>query len=143
MAYIEWEDDTGTHTLTPSYPAGPARRFRSWTPDVEPVGPFKYRLGTGVREQFQFRRDHKAKVVMPGIRPDQFEDYLLFRIHALSGCNFFVATEDAASNVYECVLAEGSVPTLEMSDAQMLEYTIELVAKNTAAAPMLCDYRTL
>jgi hypothetical protein len=142
MAYIEWEDAGGTNVLTPTYPAGPARRFREWVPDVKPVGPFKFSLGTGRRYQFQFRRDYQVSLTMPGLAPNQFTLFHDFKIFALSGCAFYVYCEDADNNFYSCRLAEGSEPELSMSDDKMIEYTLKLVVKNVDDAPMLCNYRS-
>ncbi len=141
MAYIEWEDSEGTGVLTPSYPAGPARRFQGWTPDVKPIGPHKVALGTGIRDQFAFRRDYLASFAVPGLAPSQLALYLRFRVYALSGCPFFVVCEDTDTSIYECRLAPDTEPELAMSDSAMLEYTMRLTVKNTAAEPLLCNYR--
>lgn len=141
MAYIEWEDAQGTGTLGPSYPEGPARRFRGWTPNARGFGPHTYGLGTGRRFEFRFRIEQTATFQIPGILPSQFEDFLRFKLAALAGCPFLVVTEDADENIYECYLAPETVPELEQDDAQLLEYTATVVAMSADAAPMLCNYR--
>ena len=146
MAYIEWDDDDGTGTLVPSYPAttgNPSRRFRTWLPRTVYFGPHRHALGTGQRFQFVHRTDYLATFELPGIRPTQFDLWHRFREHALKGCTFFVVTEDAASRVYECLLAEGVEPELQMEDPSMLEYVMSITVKNIAAARMLCDYTAL
>jgi hypothetical protein len=141
MAYIEWTDEIGTGVLTPSYPDGPARRFRSWTPTYQPVGPATFDLGTGRRREFRFRVDQLASFEIPGILPSQHALYLRFRDWALRGCPFFVYCEDQDSNVYECRLAQETEPEMEMTDATLLEYTVRVVARSITGTPMLCNYR--
>lgn len=148
MAYIEWEDDDGTGTLTSSYPAGgtasaQSRRFRSWTPKPVPVGPHRTGLGNGRRYQFQFRVDRRASFEIHGIKPTQFDMWERFRLHALKGCTFMVYTEDAAGRSYTCRIAEESEPELSFADSRMLEYTMSVTVTNVANAPMLCDYTAI
>jgi hypothetical protein len=140
VAYIEWEDSDGTGVLTPSYPNGPARRFRNWTPAVVPVGPARYALGTGRRFLYEHRRDYRASFEVPGLKPTQHALVHRFVLHALKGCAFFVYTEDKNAATYECRLAEDGEPEYTFEDTQQLEYTVRVTVKNLAAAPMLCDY---
>lgn len=141
MAYIEWDDADGTGVLTPHYPAGPARRFKDFTPDVQLIGPVRYGLGSAQRFPFVFREDQIASLAIPGLLPNQHALFLRFKTWALKGGTFFVYCEDADAHVYECRLAEDSMPEMRLTDAALLEYTVTVTIKNLSDAPLLCDYR--
>lgn len=141
MAYITFTDEVGSVTLTPSYPSGPARRFRNWTPDAKPVGPRVFALGTARPYEFRFRTDYIASFEIPGILPSQHEDFMRFKLWALKGCSFEVYTEDSADRYYECRIAPETEPSIQLEDNAMLEYTISLTARAITNVPMICTYR--
>lgn len=141
MGYITFTDEDGTVTIAPSYPAGPAQRFRSWTPTVNPIGPRVFALGTGRPYEFRFRADHVAEFVIPGVLPDQHADFMRFKLWALKGGTFEVYCDDADDNFYECRIAPSTEPSMVLEDAAMLEYAVTITARNIAGTPMLCNYR--
>lgn len=141
MGYIEFIDEVGTVTLQSSYPAGPARRFRNWTPNQRAVGPRVFALGTGRPYEFAFRRDYTASFEISGILPTQHSDFLRFKVWAMKGGTFEVYTEDVDSHYYECRIAPDSEPSLQLEDSVMLEYVISVTARNIAGTPMICNYR--
>lgn len=141
MGYIQFTDEAGSVALTPSYPAGPARRFRNWTPSTNSVGPRVFSLGTGRAYEFSFRRDYTASFEIPGILPSQHEDFMRFKTWVMKGGIFEIYTEDSNNSYYECRIAPDTEPEMEMEDSTMLEYTISVVARSIANSPMVCDYR--
>jgi hypothetical protein len=141
MAYIQFTDEVGLVTLVPSYPAGPARRFRNWTPNVETIGPRTFALGTGRPYEFAFRRDYVASFEIPGILPSQHEDFMRFKVWAMKGCPFDVYTEDDTDAYYECRIAPNSEPEMSFEDTAMLEYAISVKVRSIANTPMICNYR--
>lgn len=141
MGYIQFTDEIGAVTLQSSYPAGPARRLRNWTPNVITVGPRVFSLGQGRPYEFAFRRDYIASFQIPGILPSQHEDFMRFKVWALKGCLFDVYTDDADNHFYECRIAPETEPTMEMEDSSMLEYTVSVTARSVTNQPMICNYR--
>lgn len=141
MGYIEFVDEVGTVTLASSYPTGPARRFRNWTPDQNAFGPRVFALGTGRAYEFAHRRDYTASFEIPGILPSQHEDFIRFKVWAMKGCPFDVYCEDADNHYYECRIAPDTQPEMRLEDSAMLEYTISLSARAIINVPMICNYR--
>jgi hypothetical protein len=141
MGYIQFTDEVGSVTITSSYPAGPARRLRAWTPDVRTVGPRVFALGTGRPYEFAFRRDYTASFEIAGLLPSQHGDYHRFKVWALKGCVFDVYTDDEDSHYYECRIAPDTEPSLSLEDPAMLEYRLSVTVRSVANAPMICNYR--
>jgi len=138
MASIAFNDGSSA-TLSNGAPA-PLDRFSGWTPDIDPVGPTDAALGTGITFHWAFRNDYLASLELPLLPASMLAVALRLKRHLLNGGTCTVTTGDGLSNVYTCRLAPGSVPELGYTDRQLVEYTLKLRLKNTAAAPLLCLY---
>lgn len=141
MGYITFTDEVGAVTLQSSYPDGPARRFRNWTPDAKAIGPRVFALGTARPYEFRFRTDYTASFEIPGILPSQHEDFMRFKLWAMKGCIFEVYTEDSDNHYYECRIAPETEPQMQLEDSAMLEYAISVSVRTLAGTPMICNYR--
>lgn len=148
MAAITFTDAIGTATLRPRVATG---RFGNWAPMTRSVGDSATALGTGALHLFRFRIDYGAtfslggisahKDVATGLFMHEVADRLIK--HLLEGGTCTVLTEDNSGNTYTpCGLLPGASPSLELSDARLLEYTLTLGLVHLAAVPsrMTCRY---
>jgi hypothetical protein len=138
MASISFNDGSAA-TLENDAPE-PFDRFSGWTPDIDPVGPTDAALGTGISFHWTFRNDYLASLELPFLQASTLAVALRLKRHLLNGGTCTVTTGDNGSNVYTCRLAPGSAPEIEYTDRRMVEYTLKLRLKNTAAAPLVCIY---
>jgi hypothetical protein len=138
MASIAFNDGSAA-TLTNGKPA-PLDRFANWTPDVDPIGPRDTALGTGIDFHWNFRTDYLASLELPYISPADHAVALRLKKHLETGGTATLTTGDGASNVYTVRIAPGTRVQLEYADRAMVEYTLKLTVKNTAAAPLVCLY---
>lgn len=137
---IAFTDGIGAATLTNGKPA-PADRFASWTPDQDSVGPRDAALGTGTTFHWSHRVDYLASFMLEHIPNTSFATVLRLKAWLEAGNTATVNTGDQFSNSYTVRLAPGTRLELEMmGDRRLLEYSLKLTVKNTAAAPLLCVY---
>lgn len=146
MARITFTDDVGSATLDNGLTAiagGVAGRFRGWTPEDMPIGPARHALGTGARHVFRFRRDYGARFALAEIPLTHLPVALRLKSHLLNGGTVRVDTEDSFDRSYAtCGLWPETMPTIELTDARAMTYTLSLALLNLAASPepMLCEY---
>ena len=142
MGYLAWTDGDGAATLSNMKPK-PARRFTGWTPDVNRIGDKKTALGTGKSYQFLYRKDYVATLRMDHVPAAEQGKFLRFKDFVMQGCAFHVYTEDTDDRVYLCRVKPDTEPTMELSNAQQLEYsvTVEVMSAEETPEPLLCIYR--
>ena len=142
MGYLAWTDSDGAATLS-NLKARPARRFTSWTPDVDRVSDRRTALGSGIVYEFLYRKDYVATLRIDHLPVTQSALFLRFKDFAMQGCEFYVYTEDAQDRVYLCRLRPGTAPTMEMSSSPQLEYsvTVDVMSAEDTPVPLLCHYR--
>lgn len=143
-ATITFTDTTGAATLQSPVPS-PGDRFGNWTLDVDDVGPRAHELGSGIAHQFVFRTDYVARFEVRYLTAGQLAVAHRLKRHLTGGDNAtggscVVNTDDAANRSYTCRLREGTTPSLQLTDTKLMEWTLTLDLKNTAAAAMVCDY---
>jgi len=145
---ITFTDTIGTATLTNEKPF-PGDRFGGWEINTIPIGTAVQRQSDGATSMFVFREDFGASFELraipstrtAGVSMHQIADRL--RRWLMKGGTCSIATGDAEQNVYPmCGLKGGTTPSLRMSDAANIEYTLALDVVNLAAAPvqMVCRY---
>jgi hypothetical protein len=133
---ISFTDGTGAATLTNGKPT-PADRFDAWTPFYFPNLEAAHELGSKRRHTFVFGTIYGVRFQLSKIPNSSQETALRLIEHLLKGGTCSVATGDSSSRTYAtCTLADGEEPTLELTDRQMLEYTLSLALVNTASSPV-------
>ena len=143
MASITWTDGTGAASIAPRLNGiAAASRFNAWEPTPVVVGPRHFTLGTETPMVEVLRITRRVTFVVPYLfAEDQaLADRLI--IHAHSGGQFVVNTTDLAARSYTCTIPEGGDITFGMADGSDLRYELRVAARNTAAAPLVCIYRT-
>lgn len=140
MASIDFTDSTGAATLESPMPS-PGDRFANWTPFPVPVADRKWGLGNAQPHQFAYRTDYRASFEIRNLDAEDMPVVDRLIRHLSDGGQVTVNTDDVNAAVYTCYLAEDTVPELSFADADLIEYTLALVLTNTAAQPMLCQYR--
>lgn len=143
MAAITFTDAVGAATLRNNFPA-PANRFSNWTPITRPFGDSVPRLSDGAITMFRTRTDYGASFDLVGIPVKALSgstnlvavaDRLI--AHLLNGGACNIACEDTPSSVYAtCGLWPGSSPTLRLTNAKTLEYTLSAQVLNLAGSPV-------
>ena len=133
-------NDGGAATLVSPAP-DPLKRFAGWTPDVIDVGPRETALGTGVTYDFVFRTDYVVSFAVPYLTHAELAVAHRLIRHLTGGGSCTVNTDDLSANSYTCRLREGTKPTLTLADRAMMEYTLHVDLTNTAAAPLIAEYR--
>jgi hypothetical protein len=137
---IAFTDGTGAATLTNGKPV-PGDRFASWTPNTDPIGPMDAALGTGITFHWNFRTDYLASFELQHIPNGSLAIAQRLKAWLEKGNTATVNTGDAFASSYTVRIAPGARIELEMmGDRRLLEYTLRLTVKNTAAAPLLCVY---
>lgn len=140
MASIQFTDATGSATLTNSKPS-PANRFTGWTPSQPPYGPAGFAVGTGLRYMFHIRTDNKVSFELVGIPRSSMSVMLRLQRHLLFGGTVTVNTQDTSNRSYTCGLGEDGEVSIELSDTNLLEYTMRFSGLlNTASTQMICLY---
>lgn len=142
MGYITWTDSVGFATLSNTKPKL-GRRFAGYVPDVDRIVDRKTALGTGVFYEFMYRQDYTAKFQIDKIPVTQTDTMLRFKEFAMQGCSFTMYTEDESDRFYEVRIKPGTEIQFELSDRQMLEYSLSLEVMSAATVPvrLLCHYR--
>lgn len=133
---ISFNDGSGTTTITSLTP-----RLGNWTPTTTPVGPNVVSLGSGLAEQWIYRTDYGASFELANVQIPNIADLQRLRVWLLAGNNFTVNTADLAARSYTVTLKPGSDTPKWTLDRALLEYTVSFEVLNTAAAPLVCQYR--
>jgi hypothetical protein len=141
MGYIEFTDEIGEVTLSNGKDR-PARRFSSWTPDVNRVADRRVALGTGITYEYLYRIDYYASFSIEHFPAASLVSFIRFKEWAMRGCEFYVYTEDDADRFYRCRIRPGSEPTAQFSERSFLEYeiNIEVMSAETPPAYLACLY---
>ena len=153
MASLLWTDAQGTAALRSPLPY-PARGLMSWMPLEDDAGERATALGTGAVALFAFRTDFGASFEIRGLTPHAHAGLvggtsslaLATRLvrHLRAGGTVALVPTNEATPFYSCILYPGSDPSLTMTDAARLEYTLALALKNLGGAPIPYPYaRTL
>jgi hypothetical protein len=143
MGYVTWTDADGFATLSNLKPHKAARRLRGWLPGVDRISDTKTALGTGIFYEFLYRQDYTASFTLDAIPVTQTALILRFLNFIMQGCAFTLYTEDAQDRVYSVRMRPTTKPSLEQSDATLLEYalTLEVISATGPQEPLLCHYR--
>lgn len=137
MASITFTDGIGTATITQADDGMPTSRFNNWRPNPMPIGEAAHGLGDGFLYRFKHRSDYRASFEMPRIKATDEDIVQRFKMHAEEGGVFTVTTDDSESNEYtECQRAPDSEIEFELSDVELLEYTLRLTVLNVATSPV-------
>jgi hypothetical protein len=135
MGFITFTDELGSVTVS-NGKERPARRFSSWTPDVNRVADRKVALGTGITYEYLYRIDYYASFEMEHFPASSLASFIRFKEWAMRGCEFFVYTEDSADRIYLCRIKPGSEPTARMTERTFLEYTLSVDVMSAADEPV-------
>lgn len=143
MGYIAFDDELGSVTVSNGLTL-PARRFSNWTPDVNRIADRRVALGSGITYEYLYRTDYTAAFQIEHYPVVRLASFIRFKEWAMRGCEFFVHTEDEANRVYLCRIAPGTEPKAEMSNREMLEYTltIDAMSADDPVEFMACIYRS-
>lgn len=138
---IAFTDSIGSATLTNGKPT-PADRFTDWTPISPPEESAVHGLGTGTRHQWLFRQDYGASFSLDKIPVAELDVAMRLLRWLATGGSVTVNTGDRIARVYTAKAFPGwTIPEgPELTDKRLLEYTLALKLKNTAAVDMLCNY---
>lgn len=147
---ITFTDRIGAAVLTNEKPV-PADRFMNWTPVSVPIGEAAHRQSDNARTMFRFHDDFGARFELPHIpsigtgSPKVASVDVADRLKAwlIEGGTCQIETGDIDANIYAtCGLMPNTTPELELTDKQLLEYTLRLAVINVAASPsrMVCRY---
>jgi hypothetical protein len=133
-ASITWTDGAGTSSLSPLY-SSPSR-FNGWTPDLNPIGPSAVALGTGQTFTFPFRNDLTVALEISPLPGASLELALRLKLHLMSRGQVFVSTDNFLASSFEtCILAPGTIPQIEFTNRQTMEYTFSVVLKAGSGLP--------
>lgn len=141
-------NDGAAATLT-NGKTSPGDRFSNWAIMTRPVGDVCYRLSdealtrftTSTRYGASFELRNIPIASIGGVRNVEVANRLIAWL--MNGGTCAVNTGDAGSNSYAtCGLWPGSEPSLALTDARLLEYTLTLSVINLAGSPsaMFCRY---
>ena len=142
--FIEFTDTIGFARLSNESPY-PADRFTGWTPMSSPQGSAAQRLSD--QQTFMFRTSDSLGVSFSldkipsrsysrnsdGYTPTELADRLIY--HLINGGRCLVRTGDPNGSYSPCAIYPGSKPTLQLSNKQLLEYTLNLQLLNVATVP--------
>lgn len=145
---IQFTDEIGAATLT-NGKVSPADRFATWTPMKRHKGsPTKrdsdnalmlFRTSTIYGATFELQNIPMKSI--GGVRNVDVADRLV--AHLLGGGTCTVNTGDASSTVYAtCGVYPDTEPSLQLTNRQLLEYSLTLALQNLAGSPvqMVCHY---
>ncbi len=141
-ASLQFTDADGSAAIT-NGKSGPGARFSGWTPIPVTFGDSEDGLGDGVLYTFTFGDRMDARFALTQIPNDQQPLLERLRRHLTAGGIVHVITGDVADREYTtCQMVKGAPPELEMTDRQLLEWTVTLTLRNVAPdpQPMLCVY---
>ena len=113
-------------------------RFNNWQPSSIPIGATCPRLGSGLRDFFQYREDYMASFEIT-VRPNAVWNLLQLQQTLLQGLPITVNLQDTASSSYTCILAPGAKPTITL-DRVTLDYSMTMKLLNTSIGHMVCLY---
>jgi len=133
-ASLTWTDGLGSAVLYAT-----TGRLDNWTPDAEDIGVRVTLLGTGQTARFVYRRDYTTTFEMSALSPASMLLMHRFKLWAESGGQFTVNTQDRNQATYSCLIK----PDYQIQwtlDRQTLTYTMQVGARNAAAASMACQY---
>jgi hypothetical protein len=133
-ANIQFNDGPGNNMV-----ACTAMRFSNWSPDAEDIGPSPVALGTGNSYKFIERTDYTATFDLDHIPPLSMNTVMRLKRWLESGGQITVNTQDLYLNSYTCVLKPKGKVTWKY-DKKLMEYSVSVAVKNTAAAYMRCIY---
>ena len=135
MALISWTDSLGSAVLA-NIPGRP-NRFDGWRPDVELIGPSSVRLGSGITDMFEFRRDDVVEFEIANIATEaNYEKMIRLKAHLMRGGGVTLSTGNIlASTFANSILAPGTVPKIDYSDRTTMEYTFRVELKSGLGAP--------
>lgn len=139
MSSISFTDSIGAATLQSPMNA-PGNRFANWVPDVQDIGSPEVAVGTGISYLFILRTDYCASFEVPYLTEAQLAVAHRLKRWLMQGGAVTVTTNDNDSNTYTAYLRAGTVPSIELTDRALMEYTMSLELKNSAAAPMTVNY---
>lgn len=141
---IAFTDSIGSATLTNGKPT-PADRFTDWTP-ISPAeeGIPVFTLASGMRSRWLYRQDYGASFSLDKIPVAELDVAMRLLRWLATGGSVTVSTGDRIARVYTAKAFPGwTIPEgPELTDKRLLEYTLALKLKNTAAVDMLCNYGT-
>lgn len=131
-------NDGSAAVLTNSKPH-PADRLGNWMPDPQSIASRATGLGTGLIHAWVFRTDYLASFELAGIPYTSLDTMQRLKLHAENGGTMVVNVGDG-QHIYTCTLAPETKVAWEFSDRRMLEYTLTMTIRNTAAERMLHGY---
>lgn len=138
---IGWTDADGLTSLTNDKPS-PGDRFTGWEPRSVPYGSSGNAL-EGSLYVFEDREDHSASFSLTAIPYEMLDLCLRLQSHLMGGGKVTIETGDSlGSRYFNCCVVEGSDVTLELSDKEMLEYTMSfnLLNADSERVKMVCVY---
>jgi hypothetical protein len=143
MGYMDFTDSAGNAQVTNGLTLE-GRRFANWVPTVVRVSDRRTVLGTGKTYEYVYRTDYVASFQIEHLKATDMATVMRWKIHAMKGCEFVVATEDDASRTYTCWLRPDTEPTIELTDRTNIEYTlsVEVMSADTPTVPLECVYST-
>lgn len=127
-ASLTFTDDTGEATL--SNIALLPSRFNNWTPNRVPIGPESVSLGLGTITRPVYRTDLTVALEINPIPGDDLPVVLRLKLHLMKGGTVTLSSINFLSSLFtSCVVAPQTIPSITLSDREMLEYSFSAILK--------------